>query len=222
MKKERLNEIIIITTTCLFSLIIGILSKDILIGVPLLITGILCSYYASIGKKINFLYAFINFSLIAYTSYKNGLYGTAISYVAINLPMQIVGYITWFKHESNKVVERKIFNFKKSITVITSCITFSILLGFLLSIIPAQQLPFLDSTSCILNIFGLFLFNMRYTEAWWVLLANNITDETIWILKTVKHSKNSIMMLLVSTAYLLINIYGIIKWSKEAKRELQE
>jgi len=220
MKKNRLKEIIIIITTCIFSLICGIYSKDILIGVPLLITGILCSYYASLGKKVNFIYGFINFSLIAYASYKNGLYGTTIIYIFVNLPMQIIGYINWNRHETNKIVERKIFKLKTSLIVIFSCILGSLILGLFLSISPSQHLPFLDSTSSILNLCGLFLFNTRYTEAWWVLLANNIIDEIIWIINTTNNSANSIMMLLVSTAYLLINIYGIIKWSKEAKREL--
>mgnify|MGYP003290910214 CR=1 FL=1 len=59
--------------------------------------------------------------------------------------------------------------------------------------------------------------NLRFKECWIVWLFNNTIDLSIWIISVIKAGPNAIMMLLVSIGYLLINIYGLIKWSKSAK-----
>ena len=47
-----------------FKHLYGIFANDILIGVPLLASGLLCFYFASEGKKINYVLSFINDILI--------------------------------------------------------------------------------------------------------------------------------------------------------------
>lgn len=49
-----------------------------------------------------------------------------------------------------------------------------------------------------------------------------IIDLTIWIILTVYGGEGAIMMLMVSIGYLLLNIYGIIKWNQKAKHESKE
>ena len=49
--------------------------------------------------------------------------------------------------------------------------------------------------------------------------ATNIIDLIIWIITVITGGKGAIMMLLVSIGYLLINIYGVIKWNIEAKKD---
>ena len=61
--------------------------------------------------------------------------------------------------------------------------------------------------------------NLRFKECWAVWLFNNSIDLSIWIINFVKGSPNSTMMLLVSIGYLLINVYGLIKWIKISKNE---
>ena len=62
---------------------------------------------------------------------------------------------------------------------------------------------------------------MRYKEAWWIWLTNNTIDLIIWIITTINNGENSIMMLLTSIGYLLINIYGIIKWHVKRKKKVK-
>lgn len=59
---------------------------------------------------------------------------------------------------------------------------------------------------------------LRFKECWWVWLTNNIIDLTIWTLTVINKGDNSIMMFLASIGFLLINIYGIIKWNLNAKK----
>lgn len=214
--KIKINTLLII----IMSILCGIISQDYFLGTAILISGLLNAYYASLGKIHNYFFGAIFCLLNGYVSYINGLYGIAILSLIIYFPSQIQGYCSWKKqkNENNEVKVRE-FTFKNSIIITSSCIIGSVALGFLLSKIPNQQLAFLDSSSNAINLCGIILMNLRFKECWVIWLFNNVIDLSIWIINVINNSPNSIMMLLVSIGYLLINIYGLIKWSKNAKQE---
>lgn len=211
--KTKINTIIII----IFSILCGILTKDYFLGTIILICGLLNSYYASIGKIYNYIFGAIYSLLSGYICYINGLYGIAILSFLIYFPSQIQGYISWKKNSNNNEIKIRSFNTKNSIIITISCIMGSIILGYLLSKIPTQQLAFLDASSNIINICGIILMNLRFKECWSIWLFNNSIDVSIWIINYIKGTSNSPMMLLVSLGYLLINIYGLIQWIKKTK-----
>lgn len=211
---------LVVTIICFFlSLIFGIISRDVLIGGTILFTGLLCAYFASEGKRSNYILGLINYLLMGYVSLKNNLYGIFFFYVFIFSPLQISGFITWNKNldEDENVVVRE-FTLKNSIIIILSCILGSFLLGYLLTLINGQRLAFMDSSSNCINLCGVILMILRFKESWWLWLVNNIIDLGIWIITFVNRGEGSFMMLLVSVGYLLINVYGIIKWSLEVKK----
>ncbi len=70
----------------------------------------------------------------------------------------------------------------------------------------------MDAASNCINLCGVVLMILRFKEAWWLWFINNIIDLSIWIITTLNNGTGSVMMLLVSIGYLLINIYGMIKW----------
>ena len=194
-KKEVIYTILIVV----FSIICGILSKDYFIGTLILICGLLNSYYA-------------------YVSYINGLYGLASLSILVYVPSQIHGYFSWKKNMNEtdkKEVEVRGFTLKFSLMLTFIVVSLSFLFGYLLNLIPSQNLAFLDSSSNIINLSAVVLMNMRYKECWMIWLFNNTIDLIIWIINTVKGTPNSIMMLLVSIGFLSINVYGLYKWFKK-------
>lgn len=204
-----------------FSIICGIISKDYFLGTIILASGLLNSYYASVGKIYNYIFGAVYCALSGYVCLKTGLYGIAILSFAVYFPSQIHGYFSWKnKKNENKEVRVRGFTLKNSIIIISSCIIGSLLLGLLLSKIPTQQLVFLDSSSNILNLCGIILMNLRFKECWAVWLFNNTVDLIIWVVNYMNNTVNSTMMLLVSIGYLLINIYGLIKWYKKSGYEI--
>lgn len=221
MKKNKIhNQDILVTLICMIlSIITGYLTHDLLIGGTILLTGLLNGYFASIGKRINYLFGLINYLLMGYISLKNNLYGIFFFYLFIFSPLQIKGFLNWKKNldEDNNICVRE-FTLKNSILITLSCIISSFLLGYLLSLIPGQQLAFMDATSNCINLCGMILMLLRFKESWWLWLINNITDLMIWIIVVIHKGDNSIMMLLTSIGYLLINIYGMIKWHNKAKK----
>ena len=216
MENKKLNtNLLYAMVIILFSIICGILTKDYFLGTITLACGILNAYYASIGKTYNYIFGALFCLLNAYISYINGLYGIAVLSIIVFFPSQIHGYFSWIRNQntSNEVSIRG-FTLKNSIIIIASCILGSLFLGFLLTKIPGQQLAFLDSSSNIINLCGIILMNLRFKECWIIWLFNNFFDLTIWIINVINKSPNAVMMLLVSIGYLLINVYGLIKWIK--------
>ena len=211
----------IITCICIIiSIISGILSNDLLIGGSILSTGLLCAYFASEGKRINYILSLINYLLAGYVSLKNNLYGIFFFYVFVFSPLQIQGFITWKNNlTKDNNVEVRQFTLKNSIFITLLCVICSFILGYLLTLIPGQRLAFMDATSNCINLCGVILMIFRFKECWWVWLTNNIIDLAIWIITTLNNGPGSIMMLLVSIGFLLINIYGIFRWNLEAKKE---
>ena len=212
---------IIITTICiLISVISGIITHDLLVGGIILATGLLCAYFASEGKRINYIMGLINYLLMGYVSFKNNLFGIFFFYIFIFSPLQVHGFISWKKNlnKENNVKVRE-FTLKNSIIITLSCIIGSFILGYILTLIPGQRLAFMDAASNCINLCGVILMILRFKESWWLWLINNTIDLIIWIITVINKGEGSIMMLLTSIGYLLINIYGVIRWSIEAKKE---
>lgn len=218
------KKYLIVTIICiLFSLISGLYAHDLIIGGATLATALLCAYFSSEGKRSSYILGLINYLLIGYTSFKNHLYGLFFFGVIVCPIFQIQGYISWSKNldEDNNVKVRE-FTLKNSIIITLSCIIGSLILSYLLTLIPGQRIALMDASSNIINLCGVILMILRFKESWWIWLVNNVIDLGIWIITFIEKGDGSFMMLLVSIGYLLINIYGIIKWSISAKKEKQK
>lgn len=215
--KNKKNMIVIIVSA-IISIIIGIISKDAIIGSLILFTSIMNSYLASIGKKESYITGLISSILTSYVSLKNNLYGLFFFYLIIFAPMQVYGYINWKNNEDDsKNVKIRAFTLKNSLIIIFACIIGSFLLGYLLTLIPNQKLAFLDASSNIINLCAVILMILRFNESWWIWLFNNIIDLIIWSVTFKNNGMAAFSMFTSSLIYLIINVYGIIKWNKKLK-----
>lgn len=211
--------LVITILSLIISVISGVISNDLIIGGTILLTGLLCAYFASEGKRINYILGLINYLLMGYVAFKNNLFGIFFFYIFIFSPLQVNGFITWNRNlNDDKNVKVREFSLKNSIIITLSCIIGSIIFGYLLTLIPNQRLAFMDAASNCINLCGVILMILRFKESWWLWLINNIIDLIIWIITVINGGNGSVMMLLVSIGYLLINIYGVIKWNIEAKK----
>lgn len=220
--KQR--HLIIILISLLLSAALGWLSHDLILGGTILLTGLLSAYFATQGRKIQYLLSIVSYLLMGYAAYNNQLFGSAGFYVLVCAPLQVWGFWSWGKNSnrSGTVKQRKL-TFKLSIILIVSCIVGSLVTGFLLSCIPSQRLSFLDAASNCVNLCGIILMSLRYAESWWVWMANNLLDLAIWtlILISPDGGPEAPMMFFTSLAYLLINIYGAIKWWRSSKVQVK-
>jgi len=209
-----------VTVLCVVvAIICGVVSDDLLIGGAILATGLLCAYFASEGKRVNYVMGLVNYALMGYVSLQNNLFGLFFFYIFIFTPLQIWGIVSWRKHlDANKSVKARHFELKNSIIIVTLCVVGSLVLGYFLTLIPGQQVPFLDSISNCINLCGVVLMVMRFEESWWLWLVNNVVDLVIWIIMVTHDGQGATMMLLASIGYLLINLWGIYKWGRQRKQ----
>ena len=216
MKNKK--NIIVIIVSAIISIIIGIISKDAIIGSLILFTSIMNAYLASICKKESYITGLISSILTSYVSLKNNLYELFFFYLVIFAPMQVYGYINWKNNEDDsKNVKIRAFTLKNSLIIIFACIIGSLLLGYLLTLIPNQKLAFLDSSSNIINLCAVILMILRFNESWWIWLFNNIIDLIIWSVTFKNNGMAAFSMFTSSLIYLIINVYGIINWNKKLK-----
>ena len=75
LKKMDKKHLIVIVLSLIISVISGIISNDLIIGGTILLTGFLCAYFASEGKRINYILGLINYLLMGYVAFKNNLFG---------------------------------------------------------------------------------------------------------------------------------------------------
>lgn len=204
----------------ILSVVMGVLSHDLWIGGTILFTSLTSAYFASVGRKSSYILSTLNYLLMGLVSLDNSLFGSAIFYIFVCTPLQIWGYISWGRHakKSGDVKTRK-FTLGTSLAVVSFCIIGSLLFGWLLSFIPSQQLSFLDAASNCINLCGIILMALRYAESWWVWLANNTLDLTIWTIILIGQTgtANTPMMFVSSVAYLIINVYGAVKWWRTSR-----
>lgn len=209
---------IVILFSLILSVILGLLSRDLILGGTILFTGLLSAYFATQGRKIQYLLSIINYVLMSYAAFQNQLFGSAGFYILMCVPLQIWGFWSWGKNSTHSGdVKKRKFTPKTSVIVIASCIVGSLIFGYLLSLIPSQRLSWLDAASNCVNLCGIILMCLRYAESWWIWMVNNTLDLSIWtIILLSGGSSEAPMMFATSVAYLIINIYGALKWWRES------
>ena len=221
MEKRKISfkECLIVLISIIISFLLGIVFDDYLWGSLTLLFGFLNSYYMAIGKWENYIFGILFTLTYTYICTINGLYGWLIFSVLVYLPINICGIVNWFKNKVDETVQMKSFTLKNSIIICSSILVGSLLLGFLLSLIPSQNLAFLDSASQIINICGCVLVAIRFKECWYVWLANNLIDLIIWIVNVSKGTVNAEMTLITSIMYLVMNVIGLICWIKTERKQ---
>ena len=218
LKNKKYNQVIVPILVCIISIIIGIFSKNTFVGMIVLITGILNSYYSSVGNKINFPIGVINNLALSYVAFKNNNYGLVIFNLLFFMPINIKGYFEWNKNSNKDVVENRGLGLKKgSITIILS-IVIGLLVAYLLQLIPGERLTYLDSFTNVISFIAGILLMLRYNESWILYLVNNVLDLTLWIINFISGGFDSLMVLLMSVMYLVINIYELFKWRDKNER----
>ncbi len=222
IKQRRLStrEILIILACIFAPIAIGFLSGDLLVGGALLATGLLGGYLAGLQKRAGYFFGLINALLIAYVGFENGLYGTFIINAFIFGPLEIYGFITWSRHlDTGQNVKIRRLDRKKSVIVTSACVLSSLVLGYLLTKIPDQQMAFLDSTIGCIDICALMMMNLRYMESWWLWVISSILSVIMWVIAFFEGGPSAAMRLVSAVSFLAINTYGAVKWNLGLKNK---
>lgn len=215
-KFKRFKEAYIIPILIvLLSFMIISLTNGSFFSFIILTTGLLNGWYAGLGKWYNYIFGAVFSICNAIVSWDAHLYGIAVLSALLYFPLQMQGLFDWHNRKNkNSEVRVRSFNLRNSILITLLCFCGSIGFGYILTRVPGQQLAFLDASSNVINICGIVLLNLRFRECWWVFLGNNIADLVIWIINFTLNVPNATVMLIVSLGYIVMNLFGLVKWEK--------
>ncbi len=219
--QNKYKNILIIGLGLIVSFGLGIIFNDYFVGPLTLCFGFLSAYYMAAGKWQNYIFGILFSIIYSYDCCVNHLYGFAIFTALVYTPLQIVGIVNWIKHKNNEEVTMQSLKWKKASLLCVGIILVSLLISYLLSLIPTQELPLMDSFSQIINISAVVLVSLRFRESWYLFLLNSAMDFSIWIVKLCTNSIHIELILITSVMYLIMNLIGLIKWIKIEKLQKQ-
>lgn len=216
MKKNF--DILYLVIALIFSYGIGLIFRDsYLLGSTTLYIAFIHTLLQTKGKWYQEFVGIASTILSMVVSLLANMYSSAIFSVLVYIPLSIFSIMNWKKNknQNDDIVKLNKMTFGKSIVVIISIVLSSVVLSYLLSLIPSQRLAFLDAVSSVLNICGILLIALRFKEGWIVWILCNFVDISIWIISYINgYSGNSVMMIIMSVVNVALNIWGFISFIK--------
>lgn len=199
--------------------------------------GLLCIWYASREKIINYLFGLINVTLFAAIFFQIQLYASLLLQVFF-FAANIYGWYAWSRHNEAQEAALKVRWLSRQQTLVTGgvCVVaillmtlfidpvFAMLTRVMLALlqtmgvqvaIPELQpdaFPFWDSTMLVLSIAAMVLMTRKYVENWllWVLI--DIISVVIYAVQGVYAMSLEYILLTV------IAVMGSYNWILSAKR----
>ncbi len=182
------------------------------------VTGIVGAILVAKGKISSYWWGVIATALYAWISYKYQLFGEAIMYTLVFLPMQFWGAVVWSRklnvNGDRADVEKKWLTTKQRVWVTLGTVA-AILLYALFVAELKGSMPGLDSATAILSILATTLMMYRYAEQWYAWVVVNIVAVVMWVQATMHHEGGGAAVLAMWVAFLLNSLFGVYQWRKQ-------
>ncbi|MED3976136.1 nicotinamide riboside transporter PnuC [Priestia megaterium] len=199
---------------------------DTIIGLVSSLSGMICVVLVAKGKMSNYYFGIVQTATYAYISYTYGLFGEAMIYGIVYLPMQFIGIYLWSKNNKKKEVEStkgedvevKRLSIKGMALLLLVTALLSLGYAEVLKLIGGQQVR-IDSVAVVVSVMANILMLKRYAEQWFLWIIVNVLSITLWIITLVNSDGNSWSMLIMYSAFFVNSLYGYINWIKMSKKQ---
>jgi len=217
----KTSEIIWLSIAFLVVLIGSIIREKNTVSLIAGLVGVTCVVLSGKGKLSNFIFGFVQCFLMGIVALRSNLYMNGLMYLVYFVPMEVIGFISWKKHinaESQEVIKRKMTWMNRLLWGIC-IIALTGIFSYIMNLTNNQQ-PILDSFSAICNITAMIIAIKRYAEQWWIWLIVNVLHVILWFNDFNANGVN-IAILLMSCVYLINSIIMLVKWTREAKNNVE-
>jgi nicotinamide mononucleotide transporter len=216
-------EIIWLSIFSSIALLLTIIWKDTLFGLVVFITGVLCVVLTAKGSIWSFFFGLFNTLGYAYIAYSNNLFGEMGLNIFFFLPMNFVGFMVWKNHMTREnVVEMREMDFWGLVRIFVICLVGIAAMGYSLSLIAAQNTPYIDATTNVLSMVATILTVKRYKEQWVLYILLNVFTIIMWSLRIMNGSPDGALMVVMWSAYLINAFYGYFNWSRGSRAFMEE
>lgn len=174
------------------------------------------------GKIITQFLGIITFIFYIIISYQEKLYGEAILYLVILLPMYIYGAINWLKNkdkQNSDLVEVKSNLSKKEWScMFVGFVIVSICSYFLLKSLNTELL-IISTLSFISMLPALYLLIRRCKWNQVAFLLNDLFVICLWIVLVINGNLSYVPLVVCFIFQMIYDIYGIFEWIKLEKKQ---
>ena len=213
-------EIILLTTSPLIVLLVGIIFKSDVLTMMTSIVGIICALLLAKGLILGQFFGIAIVILYSIVSYKNGFYGEMLIYLIIMLPMYIWGIIEWLKHKNGetKSVEVNSIKWKEWLIIVLCSIVAFIGFYFLLKSLNTNEL-IVSTLSVVDNIFAVYLLARRSKYGFVSYIINDLILIVLWGIPIIQGNLLLLAMLINPIVNLVNDTYGVINWNKMQRKQ---
>lgn len=182
------------------------------------LTGIIGAILVARAKLSSYVWGAIATGTYAWIAFSYQLFGEAILYTLLFLPMQFIGYFMWLKAakkgENNtvEVVRRSLTNKQRAMVALAAATAIAIYAFFIGFLRGAE--PGLDSATAILSVLATLLMMFRYGEQWVVWIIVNCVAIALWVIMVLQHQDQGWAVLAMWVLYLFNAVYGWWKWRR--------
>lgn len=195
---------------------------DNLMGIISATTGVACVVCTGKGKLSAYIFGIVNCILYAIISYRASLYGETILNALYYSPMQIYGFLFWYKNmnkDTHEVNKRHMTNKTRIlylIAIIISTLAFAAFLKYI-----GDAMPIIDSFTTVASVFAMIISIRMYSEQWWLWIFVDIFSVIMWA-NAYSAGNDSMATLLMWIVYLGNAIIMCVKWEKEVIKNKKE
>lgn len=212
-------ELGLIISICLINIYLGFMTgSNDFIGLTACITGVICVVLTAKGHISCYYFGFINILAYIYIAFISKFYGEVMLNVLYYLPMQFIGIVMWKKNmnKDTNLVKGKVMN-KKQLLILFIASILSILAYSLLLKMLNGNLPVIDAMSTVLSVFAMYLSVKMFTEQWLLWIVVDVVTVIMWVFSFINGEPNSIVMIVMWSAYLINAVNGYINWKQLSK-----
>ncbi len=211
------RDLVWITILCLLAFAYCLFTKTDWIEATILISGVLCVALIAIGRKEGYIFGLYTSISYAWVAFENGLFGEMLLNLLFFIPTGVWGYFLWKNKSEGNIVLMRNLSTKQILSVIATCISLTVILGFILSLVENQNSPYVDATTNILSICATILMMWRYAEQWLLYIVLNLFTVSLWIIRYQSDGYAADTMIFMWILYLLNSIYGYWRWNQKSK-----
>lgn len=212
-------ELQYISVLLLLQIIAYAIAPDTLIGMLSGLAGVICLVYGMKGRKINFIFGFIQCIAMTYIAYISQAYGAALMGV-IYVISQPIGWIMWGKDEAIRSLTTR----QRSAVFMGAFIAW--LAGWAVLYQMEGQLPYFDSINLVISLIAQTLYICKFKENWSLWIVVNIANLLYWVILTVQFITGgtdvgslgaNLSQVALQSALLFNSIYASKMWAQQAK-----
>lgn len=200
--------------------VLAIIFKSNVLTTVASIFGVLTALFIVKGKTIGQAFGVASAILYSILSFRNKFYGEVIIYLSLILPLNVMGVISWIKHQSkstNTVEVNKVSKKEWILLSITSVFVF-IGLYFLLKYFNTEEL-IVSTISVISSLYAIYLQVRRSRYSFYFYIANDIVLFVLWGIPVIKGSLLLLPMLVNPVINFINDSYGVYNWKKLEEKQ---